>query len=307
MSWKTKVYKIKVVRVCFELFTKLCYRVSDKIGVMAEFRMVMGYPVNFKDPQTLNQKVQWLKFNDNSLLKRDCADKYEVRKYVESKGLKEILNEFEGKGVYDSFNEINFEDLPNKFVLKCNHGCGANAIIKDKSTVNMDELEKKFNSWMSHEFGHRHFEPQYFGIKPKIICEKYLEDNFYKELPDYKFYCCNGKVVMTIVMLDRFKGGTHYYHFDRDWNYIESNDKTLSRDEIIKKIPKTANIEKMYKIAEKLSEDFVFVRTDLYCVNDKIYFGELTFTPTGGLDNDYSQSIDEWVGSQINLKSNVCL
>ena len=301
---KSKLYQLAFIRKGYERFCALCYFFSKKLGVKIQFRMVMGYSMDFDNPQTLNQKVQWLKFYDNSLLKRDCVDKYLVRNYVERKGLKNILNSFEGKGVYSSFAEIDFDELPERFVLKCNHGCGTNAVIKNKKEIDKACLKKRFDEWMGKEFGHRYYEPQYFGIKPRILCERYLEDERYKELPDYKLYCCNGRVEMTIVMLDRYKDtATHYYHFDRDWHYLESNDSDLSKEEIVAKIPRPNNLDEMYQVAEKLAEDFVFVRVDLYDVNSKIYFGELTFTPTGGLDSDYSRKIDEYLGEKIKLVS----
>lgn len=273
------------------------YKYLPKLAVKIEFRLVMGYRLNLKNPVTMNEKIQYLKFTDNSELKKICADKFEVREYIKSKGLEDILNDL--LGLYNYPNEIDYNSLPDQFVLKNTKGSGCNIIVKDKKVMPFNCIENTLNSWMNKEFGIMYYEPQYIGVKPRIICERYLEDRKFNELPDYKVYCSNGNVIMTEVILNRFKDkDTSCYHFDKDWNFLESN---TSDNHELENLAKPNNYDYFLEICRKLSSDFKFVRVDLYIVNEKIYFGELTFTSKGGFDNDFSYELDKWIGSKINV------
>ena len=273
------------------------YKFFPKIAIKIEFRLVMGYKMNFSKPTTMNEKIQYLKFFDNTELKKKCADKYEVRDYIKSKGLEDTLNEL--LGLYDNPSEIDYDVLPNQFVLKNTKGSGCNIIIKNKKDTPFCSIKPILDEWMSKEFGVMFYEPQYLGVKPRIICERYLEDKQFNELPDYKVYCSEGKIIMTEVILNRFKDKeTSCYHFDKDWNFLESN--SIDNKEL-ENLVKPKNYDYFVDICKRLSSDFKFVRVDLYIVNEKIYFGELTFTSKGGFDNDFSYELDRWIGSKINL------
>lgn len=294
---KRKIMSFGFVRKPYRFMIYYLYKYFPKIAVKIEFRLVMGYKLNLKNPQTMNEKIQYLKFYDNTELKKKCADKYEVREYIKSKGLEYILNNI--IGIYNSPQEINYDILPERFVLKNTNGSGCNLIIKNKKDVSFDQIKSTLENWMKEEFGVMYYEPQYKGIKTRILCEEYLEDETFKELPDYKVYCSNGNVIMTEVILNRFKNKeTSCYHFDKDWNFIEAN--TIDDCEL-KKLVKPCNYSEFIDICETLSKDFKFVRVDLYIVNNRIYFGELTFTSKGGYDNDFSYDVDKWIGSKIQL------
>ena len=156
------------------------------------FRLLLKYPLNLKNPQTFNEKIQWLKLYEwpHNPLAIECADKYRVRHYLERKGMGQYLNEL--LGVWENANDIDFDTLPQQFVLKCNHGCGYNIICKDKSKLDISATRKQLNTWLKEDFGKFNAEPHYSKMKPRIICEEFLDGG--ETLIDYKFYCFHGKV-----------------------------------------------------------------------------------------------------------------
>lgn len=254
--------------------------------------------LDLKNPKTFNEKIQWLKLNTykNNPLITQCADKYAVREFIREKECEELLIPL--IGAYDDVTEIDWNDLPNQFVLKCNHGCGYNLICTDKQKLDIDKARKTVNQWMKDDYWKHRAEINYKYIPKKITIEKFIDNNG-KQIEDYKFYCFNGKVLYTMVCIERNNGHAKYYFFDRDWNLIPYSKDALkvAKDFNISK-PKL--LDKAIKYAEILSEPFPFVRTDLYILDDKIYFGELTFTPAGGLDDDLLDG-DEEMGRLIKL------
>ncbi len=240
------------------------------------------------------EKIQWIKMHGNLEKYRDLVDKYKVREYVEqsvgSKYLTEIIE------VYDSTDEIDFDKLPNKFVLKLNTGSGYNIICNDKSKLNKNKTIKKLNKWLKEDYSKIKKEPQYRNIEKKIICEKYMEDKNGK-LFDYKFFCFNGKVEFIEVDFDRFENHAMNF-YDIDWNLMDL--KKGKYPNYSGKFEKPKNLEEMIEVAEKISKKLPFARIDLYNVNEKIYFGEITLTPAGGLtpfspiekDKEYAKMID---------------
>lgn len=232
---------------------------------------------HLNNPKTLNEKICWLKVNDywNNSLVISCTDKYRVRSYIETKvGLKYLVPLL---AAYDSVEDIDFDVLPDKFVLKCNHGCGYNIIVESKRELNFDETKSKLRKWMSEDFGLFNAEPHYSYIQPKIVCEHHVGQNF----KDCKFFCIHGCVEFYYVsedLLDRTKARMCYYlpngdkaSFHRD-NY-EVGDFNLPPNVV----------SEMIGLSEKLASDFVFVRVDFMLTEDnKIFFSELTFCPDGG-------------------------
>jgi hypothetical protein len=209
------------------------------------------------------------------------ADKYRVRDFVTKKGLSNILPELYGH--WTDANEIDFDALPNQFVLKKNAGCGLNIICFDKAKLNIQETVKKLNGWMQIKIFFRP-EPHYDYIEKCIVCEELIQDA-YSDLPtDYKFVCVNGKPHHIFVCTDRDRS-VRFHMFDLNWN--RRNDlvkgKIYSDD-----IPKPKNLNKMIEYATVLSQGFKYVRVDLYDTGDKVFFGELTFTPHGGLLRYYT-------------------
>ena len=254
--------------------------------------------LNLRNPTRFNEKIQWLKFNElNNDIYTLCADKYKVREYVSSKGCGEILNEL--YGVYDNPQSIDYDALPEKFALKCNHGAGYNIICDDKSSMDIEKTNKQLNKWLKEDFSTLFIEPQYKKIERKILCEKYIENERGGFPDDYKFYCFNGKPYAVMVCIGREKGTPKFYYFDMNWKPLPFEDTV----ELINKNDYPAMPDgflKMREYATKLASDFKFVRADFYLLNSKVIFGELTFTPSAGLDVTL-QEADIVLGSQLKL------
>lgn len=243
---------------------------------------------NFKHPSNFNERLMAINLDtyyDQSQwpIRVIGADKYAVREYVEQKGLGHILNEI--YGVYDSIDEIDWNELPNQFVIKTTHGSGKNYICRDKSEFDVEAFKQLAKDWMKkNDFGLTTGEWHYNLIQPRIIIEKFLytpgED---VSLIDYKFHCIHGHVYGEYVCYDRdYQNGAHtvnYDHYDADWNLTDGVKPYFHPHQ--RPIPKPKHFEQMKKIAETLSEGINYVRVDLYEVGDKVIFGEMTFTPMG--------------------------
>jgi len=254
--------------------------------------------LNLTNPINFNEKIQWLKFNElNGDIYTLCADKYKVREYVIAKGCGEILNEL--YGVYDDPMDINYRALPNKFALKCNHGAGYNIICDSKASLDIEKTNKQLSKWLKQDFSSHFIEPQYKKIDRKILCEKYIENERGGFPEDYKFYCFNGKPYAVMVCMEREKGTPKFYYFDMNWHPLPFEDTVeLINTNSYPKMPEGFNNMKEYAV--KLAADFKFVRADFYLLNGKVIFGELTFTPSAGLDVTL-QEADAILGSQLKL------
>lgn len=176
----------------------------------------IGQKLNLDNPRTFNEKIQWLKLYDNDNIKTRLADKYAVRDWVKEKIGERYLIPL--LGVYDAPEEIEWDSLPNEFVIKCNHGSGWNIIIKDKNKINESEVKSKLSRWINTTYGLNGFELQYFNIPPKIIIEKKMENEGHDELFDYKFWCFNGSAKYVQFVHDRFHGGVKHIVYDMNWN-----------------------------------------------------------------------------------------
>lgn len=273
--------------------------ISPKLATKVLYRQYFGKSINLDEPKTLNEKVQWLKLNtyNNNPLITQCADKYQVRKYVESVGCGEILNDL--IDVWDSVDEINWEELPNKFALKVNHGCGYNIICSDKSKLNISETKAKLKKWMKEDYWKLRAEINYKYIPKKITCERYIETEDGLLPEDYKIYCFNGEPKFVMLCVGREKGRPQFYYFDRDWNLMPYTKDALENPDI--EIRKPKGLDEMFNYAERLSKPFPFVRADFYLENGKTIFGELTFTPSGGLDNKRLPETDLKFGELLKL------
>ncbi len=269
-------------------------KLSPELATRYIYRIVIGKKLNLKNPKSFNEKIQWLKLYWESPLLIKCADKYEVRKYIEECGCSEILNEL--YSVYNSIVEINWESLPNKFVLKTTNGCDTNIICRDKAKLNKEEVLGKFNNWLNMEFGLTNAEVHYSKIKPKIICERYLETEQGVTPNDYKFFCFNGNPKFLYVGVVE-NGYTHKTYYDLQWNkldFLKEGYKTYD-------FKKPACLDEMNEYAKKLSKPFPFVRVDFYDYNGVPIFGEMTFTPTGGLAKYYRNDVEQMLGDWIIL------
>lgn len=257
---------------------------------------VLGKRLNLRNPKDFNEKIQWLMVYKYGEKEGKLADKFLVRNYVKNKGLSNLLCEI--YGVYNNFNEIDFNCLPDEFVLKTNHGSGDVFICNDKKKFDFDKCSKVLQENLSKDYSKQSLEYHYHYIEPKIICEQYLKDSYRKNPLDYKFYCFNGKVECILLCSEREKELKLDY-YDLNWNYLNYS-KEEYRSNI--KHEKPNNLIEMIEVAQKLSENFKFVRVDLYNINNKIYFGELTFTPAAGLVNYNTKEALDYFGSLINLE-----
>ncbi len=222
-----------------------------------------------------------------------------VRNYLKERGLGHLLNDLIAK--YDSVEEIDLQKLPNRFVLKATHGSGWNIICKEKKLFDWSDAQKKLKRWMYDNYYFHSFEWPYKEIKPRIICEKFLQDEKRGELLDYKFMCFNGKVRCLFVCSDRHSPtGLKVDFYDLDWNIMPFYRYYPNSG---KKIDKPKYLSEMVKYAEILSKPFPFVRVDFYEIEGNIIFGELTFFPGSGMEYFRPQSYDYVLGSWITLPS----
>lgn len=286
-----KSRKLRIIILDFLSF------IPDKMMIKIQYRIKLGRKLDLKNANRYTERLQWLKLYYRNPVMKQCVDKYDVREYVKSKGLEGIL--VDCYGVYDNPQKINWSRLPQKFVLKkTNGGGGLNVIIcKDKNSLNMSEIQKILLEWVkknkNHSLGR---EWAYDGLKSRIVIDQYLEneENPQAGISDYKLLCFHGKVKYIVLDVDRFVDHKRNI-YDREWNYINI---TTDHETYGDTIEKPAELEKMIEIAEKLSEDFPMVRVDLYLVQSKIYFGELTFYPWSGYVQFTPDSFDFELGKE---------
>ena len=289
-----KNFYIKARRCFFCLLTCISPELNNKIRYLEIFKK----PLPIDDPVTFQEKLLWLKlknYNNNPLVIK-CADKYAVREYVRSCGYEDILNEL--TGVFDSPDEIDWDSLPQQFVLKWNFGAGMNIVCSEKSKLDKEETVKKLKKWGKRKYWLSHGEMHYKFIPKKIICEKYLSDSINKVIPDYKVYCFNGKPLAVLVMEGRGSKISAQF-FDKDWNKLKNSEKY---EPASNNVEKPVCLKEMIEAAEKLSAPFPFVRCDFYIVNGKLYFGELTFTPAGGFYPAQTEINGRSMGEYIVIK-----
>lgn len=278
--------------------------IPDKQMIQLQYRIKTGRKLNLKNSQRYTEKLQWYKLYYRNPLMLQCADKYAVREYVESKGLGYVLNDL--YGVYDSVEEINFDDFPSQFVIKTTNGGGGNNIIlcKNKDLLNKDIEKQKIKEWLkpkTNKFGREWV----YDFKPRIIVEKLLPRDQNNDLPDYKFICFNGKPQYLYVMIDRFsESGMKLGIFDIDFNKLPYQCKGIPK--IDREIEKPNNFDVMIEMAKILSKDFPHVRVDFYNINGEIVFGELTFFDGSGYDIFTPDEADFILGEGFNLpKENI--
>jgi len=269
----------------------------DKWYLKWYYKKVFGRELNLDNPQTLNEKIQWLKLYDRNPLYHKLIDKYEAKKIIASKIGEEYV--IPTLGIYDRFEEIDFDKLPEQFVLKCTHDAASTVICKDKSTFDIEAARKKLKK--AQKLDYYQVEGRqwgYKGIKPRIICEKYMEDESGYELKDYKIFCFNGEPEYVEVDFNRWiKHKLNPYDFD--WKPLNFCDTSLNDYEA--NIPKPTRLEDMRRIARILAKDIPFVRVDFYSIYDKIYVGELTFYPGGGYIMFNPMDTDLYYGEKLDL------
>lgn len=283
-----------------KLIRKLCYKgffnfLSDELYLKLLFKAKMNRKLNLDNPVTFNEKLQWLKINDRKEIYTTLVDKYAVKEY-----LKNIIpNEYiiPTLGVWDSFDKIDFESLPDQFVLKCTHNSGNVVICTDKKKLDINNAREKIEASLKKNYFYASREWPYKNIKPQIIAEEYIgtENN---PPDDYKFFVFDGKIDNVMICKEREKGHPKFYHYSMDWKRLlyQNNEP---KENI--KIEKPKNFENMIKIVEALSKGLKSVRIDLYNINGRIYFGEITLFNQSGFDLDITYETDLKWGNSFNV------
>ena len=276
--------------------TRLYYYAPKAIGRKWLYEKRMGRELDLNSPKDFNEKINWLIVNKYGEEEGKLTDKILVKDYIKSKNVKDLFIPKTYK-IYKDANEINIQELPEKFVLKCNHGSGLVFVCLDKETFDLNKAKTELNKSLKENYALKGLEYHYEYIEPYIMAEEYLNDEKHIMPIDYKFYSFNGKVENILVCSNR-ENRLKLDDFDLEWNL---QNHTLSEWKSENKIEKPKNLEKMIKIAEELGKDFLFVRVDLYEINDKIYFGELTFTPGNATINYYNQETLDFLGEKLIL------
>ncbi|WP_027631122.1 ATP-grasp fold amidoligase family protein [Ruminiclostridium cellobioparum] len=282
--------------ILFFLSFRFSRLIPDKLYLKIKYNLLVGKELNLDNPQTFNEKLQWLKLYDRKHEYTKMVDKFEVRKYITETVGEEYLIPL--LGVYDNYDEIDFDALPNQFVLKPNHTSGNVYICKDKSKINFKELKKEVNMWLKREYYWFHREWPYKNIKPRIICEKYMVDESNIELKDYKIHCFGGMPKLIQVDFGRFTNHRRNL-FDIKWNYIDASILYPNDPDTI--IERPTNLDKVIEIASVLSKHFPYVRVDIYLVKAKIYFGELTFHHGAGYEQFKPSELELQMGRWLKL------
>ena len=256
----------------------------------------MGYSLRLDNPQTFNEKLQWLKLYYRKPEFTTIVDKIEVKDWVADRIGKEYI--IPTYSVWDKPEDIDLNKLPKAFVLKCNHSGGnwGVYIVQDKSRFNLDAAKTKLSRVLNHSIYDSYREWPYKNVQRRIFAEELLGVG----IEDYKFFCYNGFVESVMVAYERNTGHTKFYFFDRNWNLKRYNIRGKEAPEGFT-MPRPENIDKMFELAATLSKGFPFVRVDLYNIKGSIYFGEMTFYPASGLDEKLLAETDEYFGSLIQL------
>lgn len=271
---------------------------TDERYLKLTYRLMIGKKLNLNNPQTFNEKLQWLKIHDRNYQYTNLVDKIEAKKIVGKViGEEYIIPTLE---ICDSFDEIDWEKLPNRFIIKCNHNSGGVIVVNDKKDLDKDSLRTHFNKLLKKNYYYNGREYPYKNIKPKIMIEENIQNaNTKKQIDDYKLMCFNGKVKCSFVCSNRdSKEGLCVNFYDEDWNPMPFERHYPKNKQ---EFPKPKEYNKMVELAEKLSKNIPFVRVDFYVVNDKIYFGELTFYPGSGMEEFTPDEWDYILGTWLDI------
>lgn len=272
----------------------------DDVYLKIIYRIRMGKKLNLNNPKSFSEKLQWLKLYDRNKLYTKLVDKYEVKNYVAS-----IIGEqyvIKNLGVWEKFEDIDFDRFPKQFVLKCTHDSGGIVIVKDKAALDINKAREILQKSQGHNYYHVNREWPYKNVKPRIIAEEYMEDSKTGELRDYKFFAFDGVVKAMFIAKDRSSETeeTKFDFFDDKYNHLPFINGHPNADEIPEK---PLCFDEMKKLAEKLSKGIPHVRVDFYEVNGRVYFGEMTFYHWSGMVPFNPQEWDEIFGSWIRLPS----
>lgn len=283
-------------RILEYILKRIWFLFPDELYLKIMFYVNMGRRLDLDDPKTMNEKLQWLKLYDRKPEYTSMVDKILVKDYVSQKIGPQYVAPL--LGVWDKVEDIDFDSLPDEFVIKANHSGGNLAVLicPDKAALDVRKAKSYLRKSLRYDVYRAYREWPYKNVQKRFFAEEYLG----KDLVDYKFYCFNGYVDSVLVCIDRQIGDTKFYFFDREWNLKRYNQRGKAAPADFT-LPKPEEIDEMFGLAARLSEGIPFVRVDFYDVNGKVYFGELTFYPSGGFDSKRLPEADLHFGSMINL------
>lgn len=294
------VYIKKPSRLALALLCKCAWAFSDKLFLKLRYRLQLGHRLNLKNPKRFTEKIQWLKLYNRKPEFTTMVDKYAVKEFVANKiGEKYIIPTL---GVWDKFDDIDFDALPERFVLKTTHGGGGGGVVicKDRATFDKEKAQQIINRSMKGDIYLHYREWPYKNVPRRIIAEKFITNGYDEELTDYKFYCFNGEPRYCQVIADRRTKETIDF-FDMDWNHQDFYGLNPKCGPAAKPAAKPQGFDTMKRIARELAKDTEFVRVDLYAVNENQYFGELTFYPASGIGVFTPDSADFDLGKLLIL------
>lgn len=271
---------------------------SDRTYLKICYRIFTGEKLKLDKPETFNDKIQWLKINDRKPVYSDYVDKWKVREHIKKLIGEEYLIPI--IGVYEKFEEIKFDELPDEFVLKCTHDSGSVIICRDKNKLNIKKAKNKINKALKKNYYYIGREWPYKNVKPRIIIEKYMQDDKSEGLNDYKIFCFNGKAYIILACSNRKGDYKNTDFFDTKWNKMNLTREFHENNK--EKLKKPKCLEKMIEIAELLSKDTYFLRVDLYEIKGKVYFGELTFFPGSGFEGFKPKEWNIKLGDMIKIE-----
>lgn len=253
--------------------------------------------LNLKNPVTFNEKLQWLKLHNRRPEYTEMVDKYLAKKYVAERIGEEYI--IPTLGVYDKFDEIDFNALPDQFVLKCTHDSGGLVICQDKAKLDIAAAKRKIEKCLKRNYYYAGREWPYKNVKPRIIAEEYLQEVDSEDVNDYKIHCFNGVPKLILVCSNRFSAkGLCEDFYTNDWHHINVKRPDHPNGEVLKK---PAELDKMLELSGMLAKEIPFLRVDFYISNHRVYFGELTFYPAGGFSRFVPECFDKKFGDWLEI------
>ena len=281
-------YHRKFIHVLESLFPKQMIWHKAK----QRYQRITGKKLSYNSPKDINEKLMWLTRYWRYPLKTKCADKFLMREYVLDCGLAELLVPL--LGVYEESKDIDFGQLPNQFVLKCNHGCGYNIIVTDKSAIDIKSICEHLDTWLATDYSAVAQEIHYKDIPRRIICEELLSETAPVE---YQCWCVNGEVDSLLVCRKSFTGEYDAWSYSTRWEHLcERKHETVDST-----APEPKHLDKMLRYATILAKPFPFVRVDFYDVNNRLYLAELTFSPAGNILSSYKEEFISRLGNKLIL------
>lgn len=289
-------YRMKLLNL--SLSKVLAKYVDDETHIRRQYKLRTGETLNLENPIYYNEKIQWMKINYHDLILNELVDKYSVRNFVKERIGKEYLIPI--YGIYDSIDEVDFDSLPNQFVMKLTNGSSFNYICTNKTAKEVKKIKARFKKWIKIDFYALGREWAYKDVKNRIICEKYLTDDSETELKDYKFFCFNGEP--KVIQVDYCRFTNHKRNlYTLNWDYM--NESIEYETDPDANLDKPEKLEDMVRCAKELSKGFPHIRVDFYHINGQIYFGELTFYHGAGYLSYKPKKFEKQMGDWLDLSS----